>query len=143
MPGSRINIDLMYGLPHQAEDSVAATLREVLSLAPDRIALFGYAHVPWMKPAQRLLPEKAMPGAIARFRQQEIAARVLVEAGYVRIGLDHFARGGDDLATDRVRRNFQGYTTDNISTLLGFGASSIGKLPKAMCRISRARTTGA
>ncbi len=125
-----INVDLMYGLPHQTEDSVAATVREVLSLAPDRIALFGYAHVPWMKPAQRLLPEKDMPGAMARFRQQEIAAQVLIEAGYVRIGLDHFARGGDDLATDHVRRNFQGYTTDNISTLLGFGASSIGKLPQ-------------
>ena len=125
-----INVDLMYGLPHQTEASVAATVREVLTLAPDRIALFGYAHVPWMKPAQRLLPEAAMPGALSRFRQQETAAQVLVDAGYIRIGLDHFARGDDDLATDHVRRNFQGYTSDNISTLLGFGASSIGKLPQ-------------
>src|SRR5262249_16186390 len=103
---------------------------QVITLAPDRIALFGYAHVPWMKPAQRLLPEQALPGPRERFDQQDVAARMLVQAGYVRVGLDHFARRGDLLASGKVRRNFQGYTRDAHTTLLGFGASSIGQLPQ-------------
>jgi len=125
-----INMDLIYGLPYQTAGTVAQTVREVVTLAPDRVALFGYAHVPWMKPAQRLLPETALPGPRERFDQQDIAARILVDAGYVRIGLDHFARAGDALAGGRVRRNFQGYTGDAHTTLLGFGSSSIGQLPQ-------------
>jgi oxygen-independent coproporphyrinogen III oxidase len=125
-----INMDLIYGLPFQTTASVAHTVREVVTLAPDRIALFGYAHVPWMKPAQQLLPEQALPGPRERFDQQDIAARLLVDAGYVRIGLDHFARAGDVLAGGHVRRNFQGYTGDVHTTLLGFGSSSIGQLPQ-------------
>jgi oxygen-independent coproporphyrinogen III oxidase len=125
-----INMDLIYGLPFQTTASVAHTVREVVTLAPDRVALFGYAHVPWMKPAQRLLPEHALPGPRDRFDQQEIAARILVDAGYVRVGLDHFARAGDALARGHVRRNFQGYTGDVHTTLLGFGSSSIGQLPQ-------------
>jgi oxygen-independent coproporphyrinogen-3 oxidase len=125
-----INMDLIYGLPFQTTSSVASTVAEVIRLAPDRIALFGYAHVPWMKPAQRLLPEQELPGPRARFDQQAIAARLLVEAGYVRVGLDHFARRDDALASQQVNRNFQGYTTDSAQTLLGFGASAIGRLPR-------------
>jgi oxygen-independent coproporphyrinogen-3 oxidase len=125
-----INMDLMYGLPFQTTASVAHTVGEVITLAPDRVALFGYAHVPWMKPAQRLLPEQALPGPRERFDQQDIAARMLVDAGYVRIGLDHFAKVGDTLARGTVRRNFQGYTGDAHTTLLGFGSSSIGQLPQ-------------
>jgi len=125
-----INMDLIYGLPFQTTESVAHTVREVVSLAPDRIALFGYAHVPWMKPAQRLLPEAELPGSRQRFDQQDVAARILVDAGYVRIGLDHFARAGDALAGGHIRRNFQGYTGDAHTTLLGFGSSSIGQLPQ-------------
>jgi len=125
-----INMDLIYGLPFQTTESVAHTVREVVTLAPDRIALFGYAHVPWMKPAQRLLPEAELPGSRQRFDQQDVAARILVDAGYVRIGLDHFARAGDALAGGHVRRNFQGYTGDAHTTLLGFGSSSIGQLPQ-------------
>jgi oxygen-independent coproporphyrinogen III oxidase len=125
-----INMDLIYGLPFQTTESVAHTVREVVTLAPDRIALFGYAHVPWMKPAQRLLPEAELPGSRQRFDQQDVAARILVDAGYVRIGLDHFARAGDALAGGHIRRNFQGYTGDAHTTLLGFGSSSIGQLPQ-------------
>jgi oxygen-independent coproporphyrinogen-3 oxidase len=125
-----VNMDLIYGLPHQTVASVAHTVAEVIKLAPDRIALFGYAHVPWMKPAQRLLPEQALPSPRDRFDQQDIVGQMLVDAGYVRIGLDHFARPDDALARHSVNRNFQGYTTDQAQTLLGFGASSIGRLPQ-------------
>ncbi len=124
-----INIDLMYGLPHQTVDSVAATVDTVLSLAPDRVALFGYAHVPWMKPSQKILSGPALPGPVQRLEQQAAAGRRLVQAGYVRVGLDSFARPDDALARG-ARRNFQGYTTDAAATLLGFGASAIGRLPQ-------------
>ena len=125
-----INMDLIYGLPYQTAASVAHTVSEIIELAPDRVALFGYAHVPWMKPAQRLLPETALPGLRERFEQQDVAAQLLVGAGYARIGLDHFAKPQDALARGAVKRNFQGYTTDSSKTLLGFGASAIGRLPQ-------------
>jgi oxygen-independent coproporphyrinogen III oxidase len=128
-----INLDVMYGLPHQTLPGIASTIARLAALAPDRMALFGYAHVPWMKPAQRLLPEERLPDAPQRFAQQEAAARYLATAGYARIGLDHFARETDELARadagGRLKRNFQGYTTDAAATLLGFGASAIGRLP--------------
>jgi oxygen-independent coproporphyrinogen-3 oxidase len=128
-----LNLDLMYGLPHQTVDSVAKSVAQALTLAPDRIALFGYAHVPWMKRHQALLPEEHMPGAAERLRQAEAASELIGSAGYVAIGLDHFARPDDPLAeaqrNGRLRRNFQGYTTDTAATLIGFGTSSIGRLP--------------
>jgi oxygen-independent coproporphyrinogen III oxidase len=127
-----INVDLLYGLPHQTAETVMQTIERMLALQPDRIALFGYAHVPWMKPAQKLLDEGTLPGTEARHAQQTAAAQLLEQAGYVRIGLDHFARAGDPMARamadGSVHRNFQGYTTDGAQTLLGFGASAIGKL---------------
>jgi oxygen-independent coproporphyrinogen-3 oxidase len=126
-----VNVDLLYGLPHQTEATVMQTMERMIELEPDRIALFGYAHVPWMKPAQKLLPEDAMPDSPSRHAQQTSAARMLENAGYVRIGLDHFARPTDPmakaLAAGDVRRNFQGYTTDGADTMIGFGASAIGK----------------
>jgi oxygen-independent coproporphyrinogen-3 oxidase len=129
-----INLDLMYGLPKQTTASVLATLEQILVLAPERIALFGYAHVPWMKPHQKLLPEAELPDADARYDQQNAAAERLEKAGYVRIGLDHFAKPNDDLAValrrGALRRNFQGYTSDRAGTLLGFGASSISAFPQ-------------
>lgn len=129
-----INIDLMYGLPHQDERAIAATVDRVLRLAPDRIALFGYAHVPWMKRHQEMIPTDALPGIAARYAQAAFAARLLMAAGYRRVGFDHFARPGDALAvaaeTGTLRRNFQGYTTDTADALLGFGASAIGRLPQ-------------
>lgn len=128
---ARLNLDLMYGLPHQDTQSVAETARRALALAPDRVSLFGYAHVPAMKRHQALLPEEALPGGAARLAQFEAAASCLTAAGYVRIGLDHFARPGDPLvASGSLRRNFQGYTADAAPALLGFGASAISALPQ-------------
>lgn len=127
-----LNLDLVYGLPHQSLGRLLATLEEALALAPDRIALFGYAHVPAFKAHQRLIPETALPGPAERFRQAEGAAERLEAAGYVRVGLDHFARPGDPLAaaalSGTLARNFQGYTTDGAGTLIGLGASAIGAL---------------
>ncbi len=128
-----INLDLMYGLPRQTTDSVIDTLDQILTLRPERIALFGYAHVPWMKSHQRLIDESALPGAEERFVQAEAAAAYLAAAGYARIGLDHYALPDDGLAVaqeeGRLRRNFQGYT-DDVRTVLGFGASAISQLPQ-------------
>jgi coproporphyrinogen III oxidase-like Fe-S oxidoreductase len=103
----------------------------VISIAPDRVALFGYAHVPWMKKHQQMIREDDLPGALERFEQAEMAAAMLCEAGYERIGIDHFAKPADPLAQaareGRLHRNFQGYVTDSCETLIGLGASSIGR----------------
>jgi oxygen-independent coproporphyrinogen III oxidase len=129
-----VNLDLVYGLPHQTQATLAKTLEQVLELAPERIALFGYAHVPWMKKHQRLIDEAALAGPAERLAMAETAAERLVEAGYVRVGLDHFALPEDRLAraarTGRLRRNFQGYTDDAADALIGLGASSVGSLPQ-------------
>jgi oxygen-independent coproporphyrinogen-3 oxidase len=129
-----VNLDLMYGLPHQTVENTLATLDAVATLRPERIALFGYAHVPWMKSHQKLIHEAALPGPSERLDQADAAAERLVAAGYVRIGLDHFAVPEDELAValaeGRLHRNFQGYTTDQAKTLLGVGASAIGSLPQ-------------
>ena len=128
-----INLDLMYGLPHQTVSTVAATAQMALRLDPDRMALFGYAHVPWMKRHQRLLPEDALPDDAKRFAQNRAAAETFVAAGYRRIGLDHFAKESDAMAQcqrdGKLHRNFQGYTTDQSPILIGFGPSAIGSLP--------------
>ena len=127
-----ISLDLMYGLPRQTVESLLATVDRAASLGPNRVALFGYAHVPWMKPHQRLMPEAELPAGQARWAQSMAAAERLQELGYVWIGLDHFARADDPMAIaarqGRLHRNFQGYTTDPATTLLGFGASAIGAL---------------
>jgi oxygen-independent coproporphyrinogen-3 oxidase len=129
-----LNIDLMYGLPHQTVAGIRSTIDAVLGLAPDRLCLFGYAHVPWMKRHQKLIDEAALPGTEERFAQYRTAAERLQAAGYVWIGLDHFARPDDPLAvalsTRRLHRNFQGYTTDGAHARLGFGPSAIGALPQ-------------
>jgi oxygen-independent coproporphyrinogen-3 oxidase len=129
-----INFDLMYGLPYQTVESVVATVDRATTLAPQRIALFGYAHVPWMKRHQRLIDESALPGPAARMAQAAAAAARLMQHGYVWIGLDHFARPDDALALSagagRLRRNFQGYTTDTSSALIGLGPSAISALPQ-------------
>jgi oxygen-independent coproporphyrinogen III oxidase len=129
-----INIDLMYGLPCQTISTVTATAERALALEPDRIALFGYAHVPWMKRHQRLISLSTLPDAAERFAQSRAAADVFVAAGYQPIGLDHFAKNTDLLAhrqrEGRLHRNFQGYTTDKSRTILGFGSSAIGTLPE-------------
>ncbi len=129
-----INLDLMYGLPGQSTDDVIHTVDLAHKLAPDRLAVFGYAHVPWMKPHQRMIDEEALPGRPERMAQANAVAKRLAKHGYRSIGLDHFARANDELAIamdqGRIRRNFQGYTTDTAPVLLGFGASAIGSLPQ-------------
>jgi oxygen-independent coproporphyrinogen-3 oxidase len=129
---SSVNLDLLYGLPHQTRESVEATVEQALLLNPDRIALFGYAHVPWMRKHQTMIDEAAFPDALERFAQSSCAADIIVACGYQAIGIDHFARPADPMAVahrqGRLRRNFQGYTEDNLGTLIGFGTSAIGKL---------------
>ncbi len=129
-----VNLDLMYGLPLQTSANVADTVDKALRLEPDRIAVFGYAHVPWMKPHQKLIRDEDLPGAVERQQQSRVAAERLTQAGFVRIGLDHFARPDDALARSsvegRLHRNFQGYTPDAAAGLIGLGASSISRLPQ-------------
>jgi oxygen-independent coproporphyrinogen-3 oxidase len=130
-----INLDLMYGLPGQTGAQVAATARFAAALGADRVAVFGYAHVPWMKPHQNAIRTEDLPGALERLRQAEVAEQVLVAAGYQAIGLDHFAKAEDPMAAaargGTLQRNFQGYTTDAAPVLLGLGASSIGGIAAA------------
>ncbi|MDQ7249490.1 oxygen-independent coproporphyrinogen III oxidase [Dongia sedimenti] len=124
-----INFDLIYGLPYQTRAGFAHSIEQALSLTPDRFAVFGYAHVPWMKKHQSQIVEEALPDAALRLELAENAARQIEAAGYRRIGLDHFAQATDPLtiALDRgtLRRNFQGYTTDGAETLVGLGPSAI------------------
>lgn len=129
-----LNFDLIYGLPHQSVASCLDTVARCLTLRPDRLSVFGYAHVPGFKKHQRKIDEASLPDASARHDQAEAIAAALVAAGYRRIGLDHYALPGDAMAVaqaeGRLRRNFQGYTTDRSEVLLGFGASAIGRLPQ-------------
>jgi len=127
-----INFDLIYGLPHQTVASCLDTVRQCLELLPDRFSVFGYAHVPAFKKHQRKIDGASLPDSLERHRQSESIAHALADAGYRRIGLDHFALAGDKMAVAQadgsLRRNFQGYTTDTSNLLLGFGASAIGRL---------------
>lgn len=129
-----VNFDLIYGLPFQTTETLLRTVDLVSQMGPDRIALFGYAHVPWVAKAQRMIPETALPKAQERADQAAAAAQALTEAGYRAIGIDHFAKPGDGLARakaeGRLYRNFQGYTDDPARTLIGLGATSIGRTPR-------------
>ena len=133
-----LNIDAIYGLPGQHEAELIYTLTEVVRMRPDRIALFGYAHVPWMKRHQARIREADLPDVVERHNLAETAAAFLIDNGYIRIGIDHFARPHDALAVaareERLRRNFQGYTVDEADALIGLGASSIGRLPQGYVR---------
>jgi oxygen-independent coproporphyrinogen-3 oxidase len=126
-----VNCDIVYGLPHQTMATLENTVRDIVSLTPERVALFGYAHVPWMKKHQQMIPEASLPDGRMRFELMSRASAMLVEAGYVAIGIDHFARPDDSLAIamaeGRLRRNFQGYTDDQATAIIGLGASSIGR----------------
>ena len=129
-----VNCDILYGLPFQTCETLKTTVDQIVSLDPDRIALFGYAHVPWMKKHQSLIPKHALPDVAERYRQMTMAGEMLRQAGYSQIGIDHFARPTDTLSqaaqAGALRRNFQGYTTDTADALIGLGASSIGRLPQ-------------
>lgn len=124
-----ISFDLLYGLPNQSVESVRESASLAAALTPERIALFGYAHVPWMKKHMRLIDEETLPGALERLEQFDAARQTLRERGYLEVGLDHFVRSDDTMAiahqAGRLQRNFQGYTTDGANTLIGFGPSAI------------------
>jgi oxygen-independent coproporphyrinogen-3 oxidase len=128
-----INFDLLYGLPLQSISTIKRTVEEALALDPARIALFGYAHVPWMKKYQKALERYTLPGQMERAALAK-AARTALEACYTPIGIDHFARPDDSMAiaaqNGTLRRNFQGYTTDQADTLIGFGPSAISETPQ-------------
>lgn len=128
-----LNADLVYGLPHQTPGRMADTLDKVLSLKPDRIALFGYAHVPWVAKRQKLIDEAVLPDDLARHALAGQSAAAFTQAGFDTIGIDHFALPQDSLAeaaqTGHLRRNFQGYTVDTCPALIGVGASSISRFP--------------
>jgi oxygen-independent coproporphyrinogen-3 oxidase len=130
----RLNFDLIYGLPLQTVDSCLDTVAKCVELRPHRFSVFGYAHIPSFKKHQRKIAEDTLPDSIERHLQSETIAEALLDAGYVRIGLDHFALPDDNLAVarseGRLRRNFQGYTDDSAETIIGLGASAIGRMPQ-------------
>jgi oxygen-independent coproporphyrinogen-3 oxidase len=128
-----INLDLMYGLPYQTVESLTRTAELAMTLAPQRLAVFGYAHVPWMRKHQRVLDNLPLAGPEERIRMSETLRGIFLGNGYTAIGIDHYARKSDGLSkalkTKTLRRNFQGYTTDTAETVLGFGLSAISSLP--------------
>jgi oxygen-independent coproporphyrinogen-3 oxidase len=140
-----INIDLIYGLPRQTMASFERTLDEVVRLSPDRIALYNYAHLPSRFKAQRLIHANELPRAEDRLRIFMRATRRLLDAGYVYIGLDHFAKPDDELSralhTGSLHRNFQGYTTKAECDLVGFGVSAIGKIGRSYSQSTRSIRT--
>lgn len=127
-----VNFDLVYGLPHQTVASCVETVLLCTELQPDRFSVFGYAHVPNVRPLQQRIAQGTLPGAAERHRQFEAIATTLCDTGYRRIGLDHFCLPHDAMSVAHsngtLRRNFQGYTTDTADVLLGFGASAIGRV---------------
>jgi len=129
-----INIDLIYGLPYQTVESFSRTLDAVLHLAPNRLAVFNYAHVPWIKPAQKILTD-ALPSPEMKLKILQRTVRTLTGNGYVYIGMDHFARRDDELAVAQSRkmlhRNFQGYSTRGEADIYALGMSSISQTPNA------------
>lgn len=136
-----INTDLMYGLPHQTVDGFRATLEKVEALQPDRIALFNYAHVPWLKKHQAIFDEASLPAPTTKLEVFELSIRELLRQGYRYIGMDHFAKPDDELtvaqAAGTLRRNFMGYTTCADSDLYAFGPSSIADLDRAYLQNER------
>ncbi|MRX51727.1 oxygen-independent coproporphyrinogen III oxidase [Paracoccus sp. S-4012] len=140
-----LNADILFGLPHQTPERMAASVQKLLALSPDRVALYGYAHVPWVAKRQVMIPEDALPDSTARLRLFEVAEQLFLADGYDAIGIDHFARPGDGLAAAQkaglLRRNFQGYTDDQARTLIGVGASSISRYPQGYAQ--NAPATGA
>jgi oxygen-independent coproporphyrinogen-3 oxidase len=133
---SSINFDLIYGLPNQTVESFNRTLDIVLSLQPDRLAVFSYAHVPWVKPAQKILEHKILPTPEVKLELLKMVIERLTENNrYVYIGMDHFARPADELAVAQklkeLQRNFQGYSTRGGADIYAFGMSSISQIPDA------------
>lgn len=130
-----VNVDLIYGLPHQTLQTFERTIQNTVELNPDRIAIFNFAYVPWLKPVQKRIPEEALPSPQEKVDILQMAIADLTRSGYVYIGMDHFAKPDDELAVAQrngtLKRNFQGYTTQPEAELLGFGLTSISMLHDA------------
>lgn len=131
--GAAVDIDALYGLPLQTEASLRRTMQRIIDLSPDQIALYGYVHAPWIAQRQRAILADALPGAAARKTQADLARKMLIGAGYLPIGIDHFARPGSGLAvaaaSGGLRRGFQGYVADPSEMQIGLGASAISRFP--------------
>ncbi len=144
-----LNVDILYGLPHQTPARITESVQKLLSLSPDRVALYGYAHVPWMSRRQQMIPSDTIPTPVERLALYDTAARLFQWDGYRDIGIDHFARPEDGLAlaqaSGTLKRNFQGYTDDQAPVLSGLGASSISRFPQgyAQNESPTAKYTGA
>ena len=131
-----VNFDLIYGLPHQTADSFNRTLDAVLEMQPDRLAVFSYAHVPWIKPAQKILEQKILPTAEVKLQLlKNVIERLTENNRYSYIGMDHFAKPTDELVAAQrnktLQRNFQGYSTRGNADIYAFGMSSISQIPDA------------
>jgi oxygen-independent coproporphyrinogen-3 oxidase len=133
-----LNVDLIYGLPHQTPDSFARTIERVVGLAPDRLAVYSFALVPWLKHHQKLLPQEALPSPETKLELLQAAREGLIAGGYLDIGMDHFALPDDELATaqrdGRLWRNFMGYTTVRAPDMIGLGVSSIGSVGRTFAQ---------
>jgi oxygen-independent coproporphyrinogen-3 oxidase len=133
-----LNADILFGLPEQSQARLSDSVQMLLSLSPDRVALYGYAHVPWMAKRQALIPTEALPSPEQRLALFETARKLFIWDGYAEIGIDHFAKPGDSMAraakTGHLRRNFQGYTDDTCDVLIGLGASAISRLPQGFAQ---------
>ncbi|MGB0960371.1 MAG: oxygen-independent coproporphyrinogen III oxidase, partial [Halocynthiibacter sp.] len=140
-----LNADILYGLPHQTIGRISESVEQLISLSPDRVALYGYAHVPWMAKRQQLIPSDALPTPQERLKLFDTATEIFTYNGYDVIGIDHFAKPTDSMAISQkngtLRRNFQGYTADPAEALVGVGASSISRFPQGFTQ--NAPATGA
>ena len=140
-----LNADILYGLPDQSNARITESVQKLLSLNPDRVALYGYAHVPWMAKRQQLIPADRLPTPQQRLELYDTARRLFMWDGYNEIGIDHFATPEDGLSvalnSGKLRRNFQGYTDDTADVLIGVGASSISRFPQGYAQ--NAAATGA
>ncbi|MVO15204.1 oxygen-independent coproporphyrinogen III oxidase [Parasedimentitalea huanghaiensis] len=129
-----LNADILYGLPHQSQQRMTESVQKLLSLNPDRVALYGYAHVPWMAKRQQMIPSEALPTPQERLDLYDTARKLFLWDNYAEIGIDHFATQTDGLTvaqqTGQLKRNFQGYTDDQSEVLIGLGASSISRFPQ-------------
>ncbi|MEM7318275.1 MAG: oxygen-independent coproporphyrinogen III oxidase [Pseudomonadota bacterium] len=144
-----LNADILFGLPHQTRGRITESVQKLLSLTPDRVALYGYAHVPWMAKRQQLIPSDALPTPEQRLDLFQTARDLFLWDGFTEIGIDHFATRSDGLSrarnAGRLRRNFQGYTDDQADVLIGVGASSISRFPQGYAQnaLSTSAYTGA
>jgi oxygen-independent coproporphyrinogen-3 oxidase len=140
-----LNADILFGLPDQSPERITASVQKLLSFSPDQVALYGYAHVPWMAKRQQMIPSDKLPTPEERLDLFETARSLFTWDGYQEIGIDHFALPEDGLAvaarSGRLRRNFQGYTDDQATALIGVGASSISRFPQGYAQ--NAPTTSA